>query len=99
MQSSARNSLKLRLRAATQSPTLRRVGDSGALLGAAVDKAETAGLGLRLALPALAEDEPHCRADPAAEQEADRQRTAGGRGELGAELRRDVRRLADLAPE
>src|SRR5688500_11412132 len=84
MQSSARNSLKLRFRAATQSPTLRRVGDSGAL--AAVDKEEAAGLGLRPALPALAEEEPHRRADPAAEDEAHRERAAGSRRQLVAEL-------------
>src|SRR6185436_782609 len=104
MQSSARNSLKLRLIAASHSLQLSRSGErggwpTGACCSVAVDKAETAERGLRLALASAAEDQPRCCADTTRDEEAKRQRSDRDGRKVRAQLAGDVRRVADALPQ
>src|SRR5436190_5380844 len=86
MQSSARNSLPLDLKAPSQARRPRRSAS------AAVDKGEPPEASLLRAL-AVPTDHPHRGADPARDDEAGGERSRGDHGELGADLRPDVRRL------
>src|SRR5919204_2101038 len=101
MQSSPMNPEKLRLNAASHSPRLSRSGDRGERptrarrCSVAADKAEAAHLGLRLAFATAAEDQARGCADAACEQEADAERAGRGDRQVRAQLRADVRRLAD----
>src|SRR6266508_634555 len=98
MQSSFMNSEKLRFSAASHSARLNRVGDRGARpargpRSVAVDKAEAADPGFRVALTPAPEDQPRGRADPAGEQEAHTECTHRDRGQVGTQLALDVGRL------
>src|SRR5438445_9597418 len=100
MQSSCMNSETARLNAASHSPRLSCCGELGAWpavasRSVAVDKAETAGLRLRLAFAYPSEDQPCGRADATGEDEAEAERPCRDGRKVGAELAADVRRLAD----
>jgi hypothetical protein len=101
MQSSFMNSEKLRLIAATHSPRESRCGDEGVrpTCSVAVDKAETAELGFRLAFPSAAEDQPRGGADATREEKSGTQRACGHGGQIRTQLRADVRCFADFLSE
>src|SRR5919197_3754979 len=90
MQSSSMKDEKLRFSAASHSEPLSWVGDS-----VAIDKAEPADPGLRLAFTPAPEDQPRGGADPARDHEADGEGAGGDRRKVGAELALDVRCLSD----
>jgi hypothetical protein len=71
---------KLRLSAASHSDLLRLPAE----------------LGLLLVLAAAAEDQSGSRPKPSGEEEADAEGADGDRGQVGAYLCADVRRLSDL---
>src|SRR3954452_8451295 len=101
MQSSAMNSAKLRLSAASQSAGLSFSGELGACpavvsRSVAVDNAEAAELCLRLALAPAPEDQPRGGTDATGEQEAHPERADCDGRQVRAQLGADVRRLADL---
>src|SRR4051812_5714867 len=82
MQSSAMNSLKLRLSAASHSLPLSPSGERAgwptcACCSVAVDKAEAAERGLRLAFTPAPEHQSGSRADTARDEEPERQCTHG----------------------
>ncbi len=101
MQSSAMNCLPVRLSASTHSAALRRCGPdgtrpTGARWLVAVDKAETAEARLLAAFAAAPREQAHRRADPTGHEEPDTERAGSGDREVGAQLRFQVRGLADL---
>src|SRR5438874_8159685 len=101
MQSSLMNSEKLRFNTAIHSPRLSRSGERGTRPAAArrcsvaVDKAEAAELGLRLAFAPAPEDQTRARTDPTRQEEADAERAHGDGRQVLAQLSADVRRLAE----
>ena len=95
------NAEKLRLTAANHSPGPSFSGELGTCPGlgsrsVAVDNAEAAELGLRLALPPAPEHQPGGGADAARKEEANSERPDRNRREIGAQLGADVGCLADL---
>src|SRR5712691_2554293 len=104
MQSSAMNSLKVRLKTSSHSRALSRRGLGGTVpvsgrRSATVDNGEAAHLGLRLAFAAAAGEQAHRRADPAGYDEPRPERAGGDHGQPRAELARDVGHLADARTE
>src|SRR5215210_3368949 len=101
MQSSLMNSEKLRFRAASHSPTLRRVGEPGVrpTCSVAVDNAEAAEACLRIAFPPAPEDQSRGGTDTAGQHEADPERAHRDCRQIGAQLAADVGRLADALPQ
>src|SRR5512132_4211974 len=101
MQSSRKKALKLPFSAASHSPRLSRSGELGVRptrarrCSVAVDKAETPGLGLRLAFASAPEDQPRGRADPTCQQKTDAERADRRRRQVRPQLRAHVRRLAE----
>src|SRR5436190_3795332 len=101
MQSSAMNCEKLRFSAAIQSRRLSFSGPRGArpargarARSVVVDKAEPADTCSRRSFAPATEEQTRRRADAAREQEPDSERARSDDGELCAELRRDVRCVA-----
>src|SRR4051812_27523772 len=100
MQSSRMNSAPARLSAASHSRSDRRSGELGVLptrarCSVAVDKAEAAERGFRLAFAAAAEDQARRRADATRQQEADAERSDRDGRQVRAQLAGDVGGLAD----
>src|SRR5262245_62409515 len=104
MQSSLRNCLPVRLKTSSQSRALRRSGPLGARpsrasRSVAVDKGEPPEAGLRRALATAPREEPHRRADAPGEEEARAEGRRRNDGQVGPQLRPDVRYVLDLGPE
>src|SRR5215216_1421278 len=100
MQSSARNSLKLRFSAANHSLELSRSGERGgwptcACCSVAVDKAEAAERGFRLAFAPAPEDQPRGCADAAGDEESEGERARRHRRQVRAQLAGDVGGLSN----
>src|SRR5437762_2261402 len=100
MQSSRMNADKLLLKAPSHSEALSFCGESGgrpkrARCSVAVDKAEAAKLGLRLAFASAAEDQARRRADSSRQQESHAERPGGDDGQVRPHLGADVRRFVD----
>src|SRR5947199_6758219 len=100
MQSSFMNSEKLRLSALNHSEPFSFSGEAGACptrasRSVAVDKAETADLGLRLAFASTPEDQARGRPDPSGQQKSDAERARRDDRKVGAKLGADVRCFAD----
>ena len=95
------NAEPLRFSAEIHSPRLSRSGEPGTRptvarrCSVAVDKAEAADLGLRLAFATAPEHQARRRTDPARQQESDPERPGRGRREVPAQLPANVRRLAE----
>src|SRR5439155_18909625 len=101
MQSSFMNAEKLRLTAANHSagPSFSDELGTCPALGSrsvAVDNAEAAELGLRLALPPAPEHQSGGGADAARKEEANSERPDRNRRQIGAQFGADVGCLADL---
>src|SRR5918996_273926 len=100
MQSSARNSLNVRLRTLSHSRALSRSGPRGtrpiSSASAAVDKREAAGLRLGATLAAATGEDPHRRPEPAREEESRAGGTGREDGQLRAKDRGHVRRFLQL---
>src|SRR5215208_1751397 len=104
MQSSAMNSLKLRLKTCAHSRVVSRSGPGGVCptsgrASVAVDDGEAAKARPLGSLPPAAEEEAGRRADASGEEEAGSERAGRDDGQVRAKLCGDVRRLADLVAE
>src|SRR5436309_3135087 len=100
MQSSFMNSEKLRLSEASHSEAVSFSGEVGARparasRSVAVDKAEAAELGLRLAFATAPEDQTCSGTDPSGQQKPDAERARRDDRKVGTNLRADVGRFAD----
>jgi hypothetical protein len=103
MQSTFMNFEKARLKEAIHSDRLSFTGDSGAwparASSVAVDNAKATELGLGLAFASAPEDQPRGRADSSRQQKSHSESAGRDDRQIGAELPRDVGRLADLLTE
>src|SRR5580765_5805805 len=101
MQSSFMNLEKARLKDAIHSDRLSFSGDSGAgpvraSRSVAVDNTKATELGLGLAFASAPEDQPRGRPDSSRQEKAHSESADRDDRQIGAELPRDVGRLADL---
>src|SRR3954469_220127 len=99
MQSSAMNCLSVRLKTSIHSPQESFSGLAGARpreVSVAVDKGERAEACFLPALSTAAHQQPHGRADPAGDDEADAQCRGRGDGQLAFELLVDVHARAEV---